>query len=285
MDGCAYETGAGSALDPSSGAGADPRQAFDELRPEGVLAIGTGDGMVVMVEGALGEVRYAVQGHAKAVHCVDVSPDGRLVASGSWDRSWKIFDATTGVEMMHVRGHDCECPCICGKDQHGRRVGRVDTDCPVAGHLAGIRTLAFSRCGKRLATGSWDAAVCLWDAATGEMLRQYLGHTKTIEDLSFSPLGDVLASGGDDGQVLFWAFDGVDAAQHPLSGNLHEIHGLHAMVKAVAFSSGGVFASAGSEGRVVVQDARTGEVVHNLAGHQAAVRPHLQTPNLIRGQV
>ena len=70
--------------------------------------------------------------------------------------------------------------------------------------------LAFSPCGKYLASGTWwqkgmeKMAIRLWDVETGKNIHTFWGHTTDVQSLDFSPDGTFLASGADDGTILLW---------------------------------------------------------------------------------
>ena len=74
------------------------------------------------------------------------------------------------------------------------------------------RALAFSPCGKYLASGAWwhtgvetkKVPIRLWDVATGENIATFWGHPTDVQDLAFSPDGTLLASGSFDGTLLLW---------------------------------------------------------------------------------
>ncbi|MCY4403660.1 MAG: WD40 repeat domain-containing protein [Candidatus Poribacteria bacterium] len=70
--------------------------------------------------------------------------------------------------------------------------------------------LAFSPCGKHLASGAWwkwgldKAPIHLWEMSTGENIHTFWGHASDVQDLAYSPDGKYLASGSYDGTVLLW---------------------------------------------------------------------------------
>jgi WD40 repeat protein len=115
---------------------------------------------------------------------VAFSPDGRTLASGSWD----------GVRMWDIAS------------------GQARTT--LTGHTQQVMAVAFSPDGRTLASGSYDRTIRLWDVAT-EVTRTVLpGHVNTVLALSFSPDGRTLASGSWDGEVRLWDLElpTVDAA-------------------------------------------------------------------------
>ena len=106
---------------------------------------------------------------------LEFSPDGTQLASGSKDKTVRLWDTDTNEELAILQKH-----------------------------TGWINALAFSSDGKRLASGSTDKTVNLWDTDTGELITTLTGHLNGIIALSFSPDGKTLASGSADGTIKFW---------------------------------------------------------------------------------
>ena len=77
------------------------------------------------------------------VESVCFSPDGKQIASGSWDETVKIWNASSGELQSTLRGHSRDNPeCTCKFDDDGDLEER-NPDCPVTGHTRYVPTLAL----------------------------------------------------------------------------------------------------------------------------------------------
>ena len=122
-----------------------------------------------------GEVRVRViDGTLNSVLALAFSPDGTRLASGSKDKTVRLWDTFTNNELVTLREH-----------------------------TGWTNALAFSPDGKMLASGSSDKTVQLWDAATGAHLATLTKHRRGIAALAFSPDGRTLVSGSLDGTIRF----------------------------------------------------------------------------------
>ena len=89
----------------------------------------------------------------------------------------KIWDSATGKEMFALKGH-ASCHDVASRDPH----------------TGWVMSVAFSPDGQRLASGSDDKTVKIWDSATGKELFALKGHAG-LDSVAFSPDGQRLASG------------------------------------------------------------------------------------------
>ena len=169
------------------------------------------------------QVQFA-DGTLNSVLVLAFSPDGTKLASGSRDKTVRLWDTDTGNELMTLRKH-----------------------------TGWINTLAFSPDGKRIASGSTDKTVQLWDTATGAHLATLTKHRRGIAALAFSPDGQTLASGSMDGTIRFW---------NTTTGTLLPIHLTEHTdwVKAVSFfENNTTLASVAFNGIITFWDLKTSE--------------------------
>eukprot|EP00741_Cyanophora_paradoxa_P013763 tig00020710_g13286.t1 len=105
--------------------------------------------------------------------------DGRRIVSGSDDRSVRVWDAETGVELLNLQGHTRDVTSVAVSAQKRRRAG--------GGALSQHRDPeACGRDGRRIVSGSLDTSVRVWDAETGAELLQLQVHAGLIYSVAVS---------------------------------------------------------------------------------------------------
>jgi len=113
--------------------------------------------------------RFELLGHRAEVRAVAISPDGKLLASGSKTGTIRLWDLA-GANLL------AEQPA----------------------HSHGVESLAFSPDGKTLASGGWDQRVRVWDVPQLNPLWHFSGHSDGVRSVAFSPDGLYLVTGGFD---------------------------------------------------------------------------------------
>jgi WD40 repeat protein len=207
-----------------------------------------------------GPQRGAFAGHADGIETVDVSWDGKRLASagGNTDRDTaiRVWDLERGALLCTLRGHE-------------RLVHRV----------------RFARDGSRLVSASADGTIRIWDVERAEQQQCLSGHGGNVDCVALSPGGDRLVSGSRDGTVRLWQLNpagpprllsaGVSQARgvafHPrepvvaagfvdhairlwhadTGAELRTLRGHEGLVYAVAFSPDGTLLASGSRDRTV----------------------------------
>jgi len=169
-----------------------------------------------------------LNGHRDDVNSVVFSPDGASLASGSDDNTVRLWDPSR---------REPEAP---NSEQR-----RDDALAVLEGHTDNVNSVAFSPDGTRLASGSDDHTIHLWDPRRPDAPPIVLkGHTEAVHSVAFSPDGTQLASASWDDTLRLWDLRQPEA--EPLVFEGHESD-----VNSVAFSPDGRRLASGSDDNTV----------------------------------
>ncbi len=173
------------------------------------------------------------------------------------------------------------------------------------GHTGYVHSAAFSPDGKLIVTASRDGTARVWDASTGQSLRELRRHTNVVRSAAFSFDGKLIVTASNDGTTRVWDAstgqslrelghtDAVSSAAFSPNGklivttsndrtarvwdagtgqSLRELHGHTGAVLSAAFSPDGkLIVTVSSDGTARVWDAGTGQSLRELRGHTGAV--------------
>jgi WD40 repeat protein len=246
----------------------------------------------------------ALKGHTGGVRCIALTSEGRLLASGGYDETVRLWDVphaqllaafpghTGGVRGVALSAHGellasgsfdgtirlWDAP-VGERDAAERWVGPASASgqhpampsnggrltATLQGHAGVIWGLALNAEGQLLASGGYDGNIRLWEAPNGQQLATLQGHTSGVWSVALSADGRLLASGGFDGTVRLW--DSTSGQQ------LAIVHGHTGGVRGLALSGEGrLLASGGYDGAVRLWESTSGRPLATLRGHTGGVR-------------
>ncbi|MBD2203040.1 serine/threonine protein kinase [Calothrix sp. FACHB-1219] len=232
------------------------------------------------------EQSNTLKGHASDVNSVAFSPDGKTLASGSDDKTIKLWNVETKQEIRTLKGHlqwiwtvafspDGKTLASGGADRNIKlwNISTGEEIRTLKGHKDGIAAVAFSPDGNTLATASLDNTIKLWNVSTGAVISTLSGHNKAVSTISFSPDGQTLASGSWDNKIKLWNV--------ATGKEIRTFSGHTQLILTVAFSPDGMTLASGSKDKTIkLWNLVTGENMITLQGHTDKVNAVAYLPKI-----
>src|SRR5215213_6911780 len=217
-----------------------------------------------------------LSGHAGLVTGCAVSADGATIVSASHDKTLKVWDGRSGVELFTLSGHAAWVN-DCAVSADGATIVSASTDktlkvwdgrsgaerFTLSGHAAGVRGCAMSADGSTIVSASADQTLKVWDGRSGAERFTLSGHAAGVRGCAVSADGATIVSASDDQTLKVW--DGRSGERSTLSGHAERVMGC------AVSADGATIVSASDDHTLKVWDGRSGAERFTLSGHAERV--------------
>ena len=225
-----------------------------------------------------------LSGHTDILENAEFSPDGTRIVTASMDRSARVWDARSGVQIATLSGdrgfHSASYSpdgtrIVTSSDDKTARIWDARTGAQItvlSGHGEEVDSAAYSSDGARIVTASTDQTARIWDAHTGAQIRVLAGHGDIVYFAAFSPDCARVVTASNDRTARIWdARSGVQLAV--LSGHTDRVN-------FAAYSpDGSRIVTASLDKTARIWDARTGAQLAQLSGHGSGVYSAAYSPD------
>ncbi|NDC31869.1 MAG: hypothetical protein EBZ58_13255, partial [Bacteroidetes bacterium] len=213
------------------------------------------------------------------------SPDGKHLATGSMDKSIRIWDVASGKCIDTLNGHSSGVLSVCFSPD-GKFIASSSRDGFIKiwdiGSAQCVKSLnkqpsfvssvCFSPDGKQLASCGANN-IKLWDIENGQCFITLLGHTQWVGSVCFSPSGKQIVSGSDDETTKIWDVETGQCNKTLLFLN-------SSWVSSLCFSPDGKhLSSGGGDATIKIWDVESEQYFRNLSGHSGLVNSVCFSPD------
>lgn len=186
------------------------------------IFVGTGDGMVIVIDTQSRAVKKHLKISEKSVRVLAINPAGTKIAAGLSDHSIKVFDLNS-LEPIHLLSSHTNSVFALAFDPNnsilisgGRDASLKIWDTwsyelkqTIIAHLYAINYLAFREDGRYFVTCSMDKSIKVWDAESYKLLKvidkaRYAGHGTSINKVVWSRYNQNIISISDDRKISIW---------------------------------------------------------------------------------
>ncbi|MEM7760538.1 MAG: hypothetical protein AAF298_20765, partial [Cyanobacteria bacterium P01_A01_bin.40] len=219
--------------------------------------------------------------HDDTISEIKYSPDGKYIASASWDKTIKLWSVATEKLIATLQGHqeginsiifspDSQY-LISGSEDKTIKLWDIINEPKLvktlAGHTDSIKAVTVSFDSQLIATAGYDNTIKIW-TVEGELQQTIDAHNLAITSLAFTPESNILASGSWDNSVKLWSIkDGGKSSEL-----LHTLTGHQDGVTTISLNSDGTMLASGSGDRnLKLWNIQTGELIKNLRGHTSQI--------------
>jgi guanine nucleotide-binding protein subunit beta-2-like 1 protein len=221
--------------------------------------------------GQIGRPLRSLTGHAHFVSDVVISSDGQFALSGSWDKSLRLWDLSTGQTTRQFHSHTKDVLSVAFSADNRQIVSgsrdrsiklwntlaqckyTITDDC----HTDWVSNVRFSPSTRDpvIVSAGWDKVVKVWNLGNCKLKTNHVGHTGYINTVTVSPDGSLCASGGKDGQAMLWD---LNESKHLYTLNGNDV------INAMAFSPNRYWLCAAVGGAVKIWDLENKSEIEEL---------------------
>ena len=223
-----------------------------------IIASSSTDHTVKLWTNAVGAKNKTLKCHPSPIRSVDFSCDGKLLLTGSNDKTIKIFELYPKHKFLSTyKGHSNWVRCARFSPDN-RLIGSCGDDNAVIifdieqksvkyrflDHSSNVNSCRFSPDGTIIASAGDDGKIKLFDIRMGRLIQHYDAHNDKINCISYHQSGNYIISGSDDSTIKIWDLK--------MGQILYTVHGHRGKVKSVNFNIDGDYFCSGGEDSILM---------------------------------